>query len=320
MNSLLNRYRIYRRRVLGRCGFPVCPEPVHIDIEPTVRCNLRCAFCQRSSWSRSAPDMSLELFKRILNQFPGLEKIKLQGMGEPMLNPAFFEMVAEAKQRNIFVYVFTNGTLFTDAIIESLVQSGIDEVFISCDHYDPGILEKLRPGLNYQSYVEGVRRFNDAAIRHKIRVYAWTLLTSALETEHAGFAVFLKQLGFTACRLQGDITSWGKTAPDRYSEKKTSVAETITRALRAQGIEAVDAETGSYTAQRPCPWPFYHCYITCDGFVQPCCILSDPDRFTFGTIFKRPFFKTWNSIPYFKFRRSFQSKPLYPFCRNCYIQ
>ncbi len=36
-------------------------------------------------------------------------------------------------------------------------------------------------------------------------------------------------------------------------------------------------------------WPFTSCFLTCDGYVTPCCIRQDPSVFNFGNIFKMPF-------------------------------
>ena len=75
----------------------VLPLPKRIDIEPTIRCNFRCPICQRTYWSRKANDMSLDQFRVIIRQFPDLERMKIQGMGEPLLNINLVEMINCAK-------------------------------------------------------------------------------------------------------------------------------------------------------------------------------------------------------------------------------
>ena len=37
--------------------------------------------------------MDFDVFTRLLDQFPDLEELQLQGLGEPMMHPRFFDMV-----------------------------------------------------------------------------------------------------------------------------------------------------------------------------------------------------------------------------------
>jgi prepilin-type processing-associated H-X9-DG protein len=149
MRSLSNRYRIHRRRLLGLLGAPVRSEPVSIDVEPTVRCNLRCAFCQHTTRRRTAPDMTPELFGRILDAFPGLDEIKLQGMGEPLVNRDLPAMVRAAKGRGIRVKTYTNGSLLTEENVAGLVGSGIDEVFAEARRLGAIVVQANHPLIPY---------------------------------------------------------------------------------------------------------------------------------------------------------------------------
>ena len=60
--------------------------PVTMDIEPTTGCNFRCTMCQVSSPNFKAKNMNLETFQKIIKENKQLIKIKLQGMGEPLVN------------------------------------------------------------------------------------------------------------------------------------------------------------------------------------------------------------------------------------------
>ena len=63
--------------------------PTMLDIENVSRCNFRCTMCQVSDWGpnfQRSNDMTLEQFKELIDEQYGLISIKLQGMGEPLLN------------------------------------------------------------------------------------------------------------------------------------------------------------------------------------------------------------------------------------------
>ena len=86
------------------------PLPSFVQIEPVGQCNLRCRMCPiayRNEGERPA-FMPLETFCRLIEQFPALRELQLQGMGEPFLHPRFLDMVRFAAARGIEVSTNTN--------------------------------------------------------------------------------------------------------------------------------------------------------------------------------------------------------------------
>src|SRR3954469_7824889 len=84
------------------------PLPAFVQMEPVGQCNLRCQMCPiqfRQDGPPFGPPafMEFEKFTRILDQFAGLEELQLQGLGEPMMHPRFFDMVEYAVARGIKV-------------------------------------------------------------------------------------------------------------------------------------------------------------------------------------------------------------------------
>ena len=73
--------------------------PDYLQLEPVGQCNLRCQMCPIQFRQDGPPHgppafMEFEPFTRLLDEFPGLEELQLQGLGEPMMHPRFFDMVA----------------------------------------------------------------------------------------------------------------------------------------------------------------------------------------------------------------------------------
>src|SRR3712207_7006949 len=58
-------------------------------------------------------------------------KLTLQGLGEPLLAPDFFEMVEYATARGIRTGFNTNGTFLTRQAAERLVRAGVDWLHVS---------------------------------------------------------------------------------------------------------------------------------------------------------------------------------------------
>src|SRR5579862_2003954 len=84
------------------------PLPRFVQIEPVGQCNLRCQMCAiqfRQDGPPYGPPafMPFETFTRLLDQFAGLRELHLQGLGEPMMHPRFFDMVEYATAKGVCV-------------------------------------------------------------------------------------------------------------------------------------------------------------------------------------------------------------------------
>ena len=73
--------------------------PVCLYLEVTNRCNLLCETCPRTFEALEPPaDMSMELFRRIVDQVPNVARVVLHGVGEPMLVKHLPDMIRYLKQ------------------------------------------------------------------------------------------------------------------------------------------------------------------------------------------------------------------------------
>src|SRR5215211_2247775 len=112
--------------------------PTYLQVEPVGQCNLRCRMCP-IQFRRDGPPhgppafMRFEDFVRLLDQFPGLRELQLQGLGEPMMHPRFFDMVELAASRGIKVGTNTNLTLLNSKRAGRCVSSGLAELSASLD-------------------------------------------------------------------------------------------------------------------------------------------------------------------------------------------
>ena len=101
--------------------------PTYVQIEPVGQCNLRCQMCSIQFRQDGPPYgplafMDFEQFTRLIDQFVNVQELHLQGLGEPMMHPRFFDMVAYATGRGIHVTTNTNLTLLNDRRAERSVD------------------------------------------------------------------------------------------------------------------------------------------------------------------------------------------------------
>ena len=156
------RYRLYRLKwnLAGKYhikfGFPI-----HIDIETSSYCNLRCRMCPQSFAPKSIDKgyIELELFKKVIDEGAehGLCSIKLNWRGEPLLHKQLPEMVEYAKKHGIIeVMINTNGQLLTKDMSRKLIKAGIDKIIISLDGMNKATYEHLRQGANYDKLIKNI--------------------------------------------------------------------------------------------------------------------------------------------------------------------
>jgi MoaA/NifB/PqqE/SkfB family radical SAM enzyme len=82
-------------------------------------------------------DLDLERFVRILDQFPGVERVVLlHGVGEPLLARDLPDMVGEANRRGARILFNTNALALHRRLAERLVAAGLDELRVSMDAAD----------------------------------------------------------------------------------------------------------------------------------------------------------------------------------------
>ena len=96
--------------------------PIHLDIEATSNCNLKCKMCPRTDMVSEGKfwdvkNFDFELYKKIITEAgeKGLCSIKFNYLGEPLMNPNLVDMIKFAKDHGVVDVMFnTNATLLTE--------------------------------------------------------------------------------------------------------------------------------------------------------------------------------------------------------------
>src|SRR3954453_2475106 len=128
--------------------------PPYLQVEPVGQCNLRCQMCPIQFREDGPPHgppafMAFDTYVRLIDEFSGLKHLHLQGLGEPLMHPRFFDMVVYAHNRGALVTTNTNLTLLNDRKAELCVTSGLDVVHVSLDAATPEVYESIRVRSHY---------------------------------------------------------------------------------------------------------------------------------------------------------------------------
>jgi organic radical activating enzyme len=145
--------------------------PLHLDIDPTNRCNLKCAMCPRTYYiSRGQTEwnpggamgvMDFALYEKLIEEgrARGLKSVKLNFLGEPLLYPKIIDMVRLAREAGLWVMLNTNATLLDKNMAEKLLLAGLTDIFFSFDSPYKDEYEKIRVGAGFEEVLANIRAF-----------------------------------------------------------------------------------------------------------------------------------------------------------------
>ncbi|MCP4756632.1 MAG: radical SAM/SPASM family putative metalloenzyme maturase [Proteobacteria bacterium] len=127
------------------------PYPTKLFMEPTTRCNFKCAMCVKQAQDNEIAegDLSPETFEALSPAFDRLETLIFSGIGEPLLHPQIERFVALARERMpepSRIGLQTNGYLLDATKAESLREAGLDTVCLSLDAFSPEMFQQIRTG------------------------------------------------------------------------------------------------------------------------------------------------------------------------------
>jgi radical SAM protein with 4Fe4S-binding SPASM domain len=140
---------------------------IHIDIEATSQCNLRCTMCARTKmidrnefWVEGR--FPQEMFYKIIDECAdkGLRSIKFQYLGEPLLNKKIHEMVKYCKNKGIIDVMYnTNAVALTEGVARKILDSGLDKIFFSFDSPYRDEYNQIRIDGDYDKVLKNIRNF-----------------------------------------------------------------------------------------------------------------------------------------------------------------
>ena len=307
--------------------------PVRLDIENISRCNFKCGMCQVSAWEKlkRADDMTVDFFKRMIDEQYGLVEVKLHGMGEPMLGGEdFFEMIRYARKRHIWVRIVTNAsTLHQRDGHKKLIDAGINEVQISFHGATSDVFKVITGREQFDRVAANSKLINAYCDQLGIlRTKMWTVVQQQNQHQLPALVDLAAELGFKTQVFALDLNDWGQ---DRWLEENrkrslgTSFDIELGHALVEQGKRlgvrvAFWLSSTVYDTARPetlCPWPFAYAYVSSDQRVVPCGVLANPDHFEIGTR-TESLSATWRSDEYRKFRQDHLDGNIPAVCQGCY--
>jgi MoaA/NifB/PqqE/SkfB family radical SAM enzyme len=307
--------------------------PIKLDIENVSRCNFRCTMCQVSDWHKGtrAKDLSLDSFKHIIDEQYGLVEIKLQGMGEPLLQrDDFIEMVKYARHSHIWVRTTTNASLLhLRNNYKKLIDADPNEVQISIDGASKETFEGIRRQSDFEQVIENCVTINNYCRQKNVRrTKMWVVVQKQNVHEAHQLLELAHRIGFEDLVYSVDLNFWGQqtwqaanTAVAAEDEMSPALCEELVRRGEQIGVRVsfwiIMDKFRTDSPSHLCPWPFERAFVSSDERVVPCCMIANPQVSDLGGA--QNFTETWNSKTYNDFRQAHLDGNIPEVCKSCYV-
>jgi radical SAM protein with 4Fe4S-binding SPASM domain len=326
------------------------PLPAFLQIEPVGQCNFRCQMCPilfRKDGPPHGPPafMPFTTFTGLLDQFPAVVELQLQGLGEPMMHPRFFDMVRYATGRGIRVSTNSNLSLLNARRAAMAVSSGLDWLHVSIDGANAATYERIRVRAHFDRLLANLEHLGAAKrqagsdhphVRLVVVVMRQNLaeLPDLVRLAHhwSMEAIFVQHLAhdFAESSLPADYLPMRafvqsqtllEEAPERiadYFGEARRVAKELDVPLRLPRTRPRLHPPGTPGRIR-CDWPWSGAYLSYQGDAMPCCMVATPDRSNFGNMATHGVRAIWDGEAYQTFRQQLDSAEPPEICRTCSV-
>ncbi|MFN2643954.1 MAG: radical SAM protein [Burkholderiales bacterium] len=318
--------------------------PPFVQIEPVGQCNLACRMCpvayRGEEGTRGKPPafMSYDAFCRVLDEFPAIEQLQLQGLGEPFLHPRLFDMVRYAVARGIEVTTNSNLTALSPRRAEECVASGLAKLHVSIDAADPEAYAYIRVGSRLGRVLQNLDLIQAAKERAGVTRPELILVAVVMRRNLEELPRLVRLAaahGVRAMSVQHLAHDFAEdTLPAKYRpmrtfvDQQTLLAEDPARVrhwfaeARLTGDElgvALRLPNVARRGARGCDWPWRGAYIAFSGEAMPCCMIATPDRLNFGNVVHEGVAAVWDNEAYNAFRARLASEDPPQICRGCAV-
>jgi radical SAM protein with 4Fe4S-binding SPASM domain len=233
--------------------------PLVVYVELSGHCNFKCKFCPHytSPEDLIKDNMTLDLFKKMLNDMKELQPIKVIryiGTGEPLLNKNFLEMAKLAKEFGVAerFELTTNGVLLSNKNYQNEITKYLDRIIISIEGLsDESYLEITGSKVNFEELVQNIKNLYNN--KRDCNIYV-KIHNNSIKNEED---------------LKHFHSLFGEISDQLFVENLVNLwPETISNL----GLDAGFRFGGNVKPQKVCTQIFKSSMINANGEVVPCCV------------------------------------------------
>ena len=267
--------------------------------------------------------MDWDTFDQLAPVFKNVDLVYLQGWGEPLLHPRFWDMVRRAREYGSKVGFTTSGELLDENNLSALLASGADIMAVSLAGGTAETHERFRPGANFLAIDNSLATLREMrkAVRSPLRLHLAFLLLRSNMGELQELVKLAKQ--WRAAEITVSNLTWVTSGaieseclhaqPDLWPAAEAALEQALVQA-NAEGIDfhyslACDEGLSPLCQENV----LRACYVSADGDVSPCVFSGQElpratEGMCFGNIEETPLAELWNSARAKLFRQIFLTR------------
>ena len=319
--------------------------PYTMELYPTMTCNIDCVFCDTTYRKGKQPgELTPDQYWTLLDEAAalGVRRVFILGGGEPLVRKEVTpELMRRIKAFGMEGHIATNGTLFDEALIDQVIDTGWDELHFSLDAPDPAVNDYLRGRKGVFATVartmcriHGKKHARGLGVLDAPRMLLHAVVTNKNYWMFAPMVRFAHAVGAFRVNFDSIIAYRPEQQALTLSASEKAEVPDLARAGLAEaerlGIETTlgqfllpaTLERGEMVfpqvgppdaAHAPCLNPWYYLVVQPNGMVSPCCVITGT-----GESVADGLEQVWTDGEYFSsLRASMAKKEMTDLCRNC---
>ncbi|HOZ46954.1 MAG TPA: radical SAM protein [Candidatus Hydrogenedentes bacterium] len=323
--------------------------PWSINIYPTNRCNFRCPIC----WQRDpayTPHYADEIpdarYLRLIDEAAEAKVCEwsILGGGEPMVRgDLIMEMCERIRRKDMYCYIQTNGSLFTESQLERFVDMGMNAVRVSLDGPNAAINDAIRHESSFERATANLKKLAEIKRRAHSKLPAvsiYMVLTSSTYDKLDQMLEYAASVGAMEVEATTMVVHSEDARRFQLSEQqRAELPQHLKRALERGGElnihnnfalfyqDAITVDPNAMPGRKagpdrgffdaPCFEPWLNMTVLPNGRAGPCCMYDGEYTGDGGSIATSSLMGVWMG-PYFQRLRAQALEGRLPrFCATC---
>lgn len=162
-----------RAQIAERAQAPrLASTPVHVNLNHTMVCNLRCVMCEQGLGGVPQQVMDHGVYARVRDElFDSISELSLTVMGDPFCvpKPFFEEILSDAERYDLRLEITTNALLLGDDAEIARLARALSRIMFSIDGATKETYERIRKPGKWSRLTDNVGRF----VRARRRLAPW---------------------------------------------------------------------------------------------------------------------------------------------------
>jgi len=269
--------------------------------------------------------MKPEMVKRILERFPEATHVALAGVGEPLLNPYFNEIIDVISKQKKAINIVTNGSLLNDSKAKYLLRNPyVNQISVSLNAPDSKMFSEVcnvEPE-KFDLVISNIR--NLVKLRDELKSRTKIIISAVFSEEYLPFAEsFLNTVdalgadkidlhNYIDFEIEDESNSWHKIQNSQKNKQIINQLKNQAKRLRTEtSIPKIFSES---RFKNKCAWFFKNLSFDAQGNMGSCGRVINPNKL-YGNINDKN--DIWNNEYMKTMRAKFLNNELEDCCKEC---